>query len=571
MMKVDSTLAGQWSSFAIPFTKILRNLYETRAPQEFQFSIFNDPFLMIKIMKILAYLRSPSEELDELLASIVTGVDVRRNTGRSILFQAIQTINNSAKKPSLRALAYNQVGRLFTFKEPNVLYSALSSFSHILYEHGQIIDRSSADSVVLQRYKSQVVECLDHRDASIRRRALDVVTALVDPTNVETLIPEVMAYLTLADGDFRAELVAKVFSSVQRFAPSAQWNFDTTLKLILGSGNYVGADVISSFCRLIGKNEGLRFHALTELQKALPENIGNQPLVQVSAWALGEFLEQATDAFDNLAKILSMPQTSAESKGYIVVALAKMAVRLGLTEKAVPVLQSLSKSNELELQQRAGELLRVLARPALAEDLLAPLEFDEDERAGVGDLAGSASTPALVDDLLSLEPAPAAPARSAVEDLLGLSAPPPTAPTASTTLTAPMTTPQKPAESPKKFAPPPGAVEALATPDYKVFFEVQRNANNPSQMAIRASVFNLGTVPLTNFAIQFGLPRGWALSAQKPSANVLEAAGGRPIVQLLMLQNNGGGPLQMRTQVTYMYRSQPMKEMGQVNPIFDQV
>jgi hypothetical protein len=49
---------------------------------------------------------------------------------------------------------------------------------------------------------------------------LDVVAALIDERNVETLIPEVINDVPLADPEFRSELVAKVFQSVQRFAPS---------------------------------------------------------------------------------------------------------------------------------------------------------------------------------------------------------------------------------------------------------------------------------------------------------------------------------------------------------------
>ena len=564
MIKVDPTLAGQWKQFSIPFTKILKNLYESRATSEFQFSIFNDPFLMIKIMKILAILKNPSDDLDDLLASIVTGVDARRNTGRSILFQAIQTINTSAKKASLRALAYNQIGRLFTFKEPNVLYSALSAFSSILYAENEIIDRSSADSVVLQRYKSQVVSCLDHRDASIRRRALDVITALVDESNVETLIPEVMRYLHLADGDFRIELVAKVISSVQRFAPNAEWNFKTVLDIIIDSGNYVGNDVIASVCKLIGTHTDLRYKALATLQQKLQENISNQPLVQVASWALGEFLEEDTGLIEILSKILTMPQTTVETKCYILTALAKMAVRFNKKQDVAAIISQFAKSNDLEIQQRAGEIMHIFGKPELCDDLLAPLEFDEAPAAEIG-------APDKNESLIDVdEPATPAKPSNPIDDLLGLSTPAP-APAAPTSAKEPVAAPAAPtpAPAPKEIKPPNGAVEALKTPDYIIYFELQRNAANPNQLAIRSTVYNRGDVPLTHFQVQYGVPNGWAISAQAPSGNVLEPIGGRPIVQVLLLQNRGPLPLQMKTQIQYLYRSQPLKEQNPINPIFN--
>jgi hypothetical protein len=50
-------------------------------------------------------------------------------------------------------------------------------------------------------------------------RAFDFVAALQNP--------EIMTYLKPSDRDFRTQLVAKVFTSVQCFAPFDVWTFDT--------------------------------------------------------------------------------------------------------------------------------------------------------------------------------------------------------------------------------------------------------------------------------------------------------------------------------------------------------
>jgi hypothetical protein len=64
------------------------------------------------------------------------------------------------------------------------------------------------------------MKCLDHRDPSIRQRALDIAAWLVDERYIEALVPHVVAYVHLAGRDFRRERIAKVFRAVQRFAPS---------------------------------------------------------------------------------------------------------------------------------------------------------------------------------------------------------------------------------------------------------------------------------------------------------------------------------------------------------------
>jgi hypothetical protein len=219
MIPVEPKLARSWSQFAIPFTKILKTLTSTRPTREFCYGQFNDPYLQMKALQALALLRKRSDELNGILQSIVSGTETRRNTGRAILYQAVETIVALCKKAVLRGLAFNQVGRLLSMKNPSVLYSALSSFARVLYAERAIINRGSVDSMALQRYKTQIVRCLSHPDPSMRRRALDVISALIDEKNVETLIQEILVYVKLADAEFRTELVSKIYAAAQRSHP----------------------------------------------------------------------------------------------------------------------------------------------------------------------------------------------------------------------------------------------------------------------------------------------------------------------------------------------------------------
>jgi hypothetical protein len=366
-----------------------------------------------------------------------------------------------------------------------------------------------------------------------------------------------MSYLKLADRDFRTQLVAKVFTSVQRFAPSAIWNFDTVLKLLKDSGNYVANDVITVFCKLIGGNTDLRAHAMAELYKALQNEIDTQPLIQVAAWALGEFQETPSEIPELLIRLLPMPQTTPDTRCYILTALAKLAVRFRQVPLVRPVLEKFASQNHLEIQQRAGELMRVLDKTALSAAILAPVEIDEGE--GEGRAVPAAASPSAGDgeNLLDIAaPAPAQPTQAAVQ--VGAPAETPAVAPAVAAAPPPRAEPQA----------PPGAVEALRTADYVVYFQLQRNANNPRQLAIQSTVFGLGDIPLTQFLIHYGVPQGWGIAAQPPSSTVLEAKGGRPIQQVMLLENRGINQLAMLTQITYLYRTQPIKETGRINPIF---
>jgi hypothetical protein len=167
MLETDSRLMSAWSQFTIPFTKILKNLSNSRSSREFNYGVFNDPYMLMKTMRALSLLGKPSDELDNILQSIISSTETRRNTGRAVLYRAVDTVVCVSGKASLRGLAFNRVGRLLSMRDPNILYSALSSFARVLYREQSMINRGSVDSMALQRYKSAIVKCLDHNDPSI--------------------------------------------------------------------------------------------------------------------------------------------------------------------------------------------------------------------------------------------------------------------------------------------------------------------------------------------------------------------------------------------------------------------
>jgi hypothetical protein len=57
-------------------------------------------------------------------------------------------------------------------------------------------------------------------DASIRKRALELVFLLVNDTNVKPLTKELVDYLDVADPDFKEDLTAKICSITEKLVSS---------------------------------------------------------------------------------------------------------------------------------------------------------------------------------------------------------------------------------------------------------------------------------------------------------------------------------------------------------------
>lgn len=69
----------------------------------------------------------------------------------------------------LRVLAVNILGRFLGNKDNNIRYVALNTLARVV----------GVDAQAVQRHRATVVECVKDADISIRRRALELVYALV--------------------------------------------------------------------------------------------------------------------------------------------------------------------------------------------------------------------------------------------------------------------------------------------------------------------------------------------------------------------------------------------------------
>jgi hypothetical protein len=74
---------------------------------------------------------------------------------------------------------------IFCVQDNNIRYVALNTLSQVV----------TVDSQAVQRHRATVVACVKDPDVSIRRRAIELISALVNKGNVEALTTELLDYL----------------------------------------------------------------------------------------------------------------------------------------------------------------------------------------------------------------------------------------------------------------------------------------------------------------------------------------------------------------------------------------
>jgi AP-1 complex subunit gamma-1 len=160
------------------------------------------------------------------------------------------------------------------------------------------------DTNAVQRHRNIVLDCLRDGDISIRRRALELSYALINEGNVQVMVRELLAFLEVADNEFKLGMTTQICLAAERLAPNKRWHIDTVLrvlKLVGGitlrrfcwltdskAGDYVREEILSAFIRLVMHTPELQHYTVSKLFLALKEDVTQESLTLAAVWLMGE-------------------------------------------------------------------------------------------------------------------------------------------------------------------------------------------------------------------------------------------------------------------------------------------
>mmetsp|Transcript_34996 Transcript_34996/g.77859 ORF Transcript_34996/g.77859 Transcript_34996/m.77859 type:complete len:861 (-) Transcript_34996:442-3024(-) len=432
----DSDAVEKYRRHVPALCKILRGLMTTGTSPEHEISGINDPFLQVKILRLLRFLghgnAEASDQMSDILAQVASNIDGSRNAGNAILYECVQTIMGIEAIGGLRVLAVNILGKFLANKDNNIRYVALNTLSKVV----------GVDTQAVQRHRATIVECVKDADVSIRRRALELVYSLVNENNIRTLTRELLDYLAVSDAEFKPDLTAKICTLIQRFAPDKRWHIDQLLQVMTQAGAFVKEEVCRTLVVLITNTPELHGYAVRSMYRNLHayQDVCERSLAITALWCIGEFGEMLIPGaggpllenepalnvgdFDIAVLVESLTRKTKDVivREYALAAAMKLTARLpNQVARLKALVQRYGTSSQLEVQARSAEFSRMFLheriRPQLLERMPA-LEEGEgamSQPSGAAPAAGSAATSAG-------GAAPAAAPQASGGDLLGLDA-----------------------------------------------------------------------------------------------------------------------------------------------------
>ncbi|KAH9999258.1 Adaptor protein complex AP-1 gamma subunit [Xylariaceae sp. FL0662B] len=610
----DEGIIDKFKQFVPVLVRTLKGLATSGYAPEHDVTGITDPFLQVKILRLLRVLvrgdPEGTEQINDILAQVATNTDSSKNVGNSILYEAVRTILDIEADSGLRVLGVNILGKFLSNRDNNIRYVALNTLIKVV----------AIEPNAVQRHRNTILECLRDPDISIRRRALDLSFTLINESNVRVLIRELLAFLEVADNEFKPSMTSQIGIAADRYAPNKRWHIDTMLRVLTLAGNYVKEPIMASFVRLVATTPELQTYAVQKLYANLKKDITQESLTQAGAWCIGEYgdsllrggqyeeeelVQEVRDheIVDLFTTILNSNYATQVSTEYIVTALVKLSTRLSdasQIDRIKRLLQIHQTSLDVEVQQRAVEygnlfsfdeirrgVLEKMPPPQIKEESRVLGEATKKTKKGANRRSKLVTKPTTDQDLLDLMgdntttpiASPTNGSQSNTDllaDILGSSttpqptaaSPPPQRSNTSSILDLFSQGPSAPSPAPASSSldilasvdsPPPQQPTSTTAPSFhpcydtnglNVTLQLQRNAEGAIQVIGRFR--NSSGFPLSNVGLQAAVPKSQKL--QLMSISNSEIAPGAEATQNMRIMGSKG-PLRLMLRIGYSHPS----------------
>ncbi|KAI9828016.1 MAG: hypothetical protein M1832_003543 [Thelocarpon impressellum] len=336
------------------------------------------PWIQVKFLRLLQYY-PPSDDtyvrdlirrsLRKILdAAMEMPKNVQQNNAQNaVLFEAINLIIHLDTEHDLMVQISSKLGKFIQSKETNVRYLGLEAMTH-LAARAETLDP-------IKRHQSIIFGSLRDRDISVRRKGLDLLYSMCDPSNSQPIVAELLKYLQNADFAIREEMVLKIAILTEKYATDIQWYVDISLRLIAMAGDHVSDEVWQRVIQIVTNNEELQIYAAQNTLQYLKADHCHETLVKIGGYILGEFGHliaeiRGCSPIEQLLALQSKLQGCSSSTRAIILSSFIKFVNLfpEIKPQLLNVFSAYSHTLDSELQQRACEYLALASLPT--DDLL---------------------------------------------------------------------------------------------------------------------------------------------------------------------------------------------------------
>ncbi|KAG9012942.1 AP-3 complex subunit delta [Tulasnella sp. JGI-2019a] len=389
--------------------------YLPLAPQLFGLlTTSSNNWMLIKIVKIFGSLTPLEPRLVKKLQTPITDL-INTTAAISLLYECVRTciIGNLFQGSSGHSLAKTCVNKLAVFlddPDQNLKYIALLALVKIVPSHPHFV----------AEYQRFILSSIGDADISIRMRAMDLLSAMVDRDNLQTIVQHLLSQLSpqsdvmqptasevlrrATSGSstsifsslspaYRVDVCRRIIEMCSRDMYSNisdfEWYLSVLVDLTYVSGVDVDDDITSQILDVVVRVRAVRSFAVGLLAKILGDSQiieragkrgeGGTGILWVAAWVCGEHCSELDDPIGLIRCLLQQatPQVPSEVRAAYVLSSTKILgnwaasmattwdqqVQSGIVETVTAIkamTEPLASDSDIEVQERAVAFITLL-------------------------------------------------------------------------------------------------------------------------------------------------------------------------------------------------------------------
>ena len=399
---------------SVPYVINILNRLVTNRQYSADYSYYQIPcpWLLVKCMRFLQkYPPTSDEKMLEQLYDVIrklisktndsansSSSNNKSNADHSVLIEACNLIISygDSAEADIKSQVMGLLGRFIAHREANIRYLGLSAMSTVARVFGP---------EPTQQHQVTVLDSLKDSDESVRRRALDLLYAMTDQNNSESVVEELVLNLSTCATSMKDNMVVKIAILAEKYPSSLQWYFDTMVQVIMVAGDHVSESVWHRIVQIVTNNPDLQDYAAEKMMGIVQSKFAHETAVALGGYLLGEFgvnicEKEGMSGYEQFAALqqhfhLMSPKVAAI---LLTVYVKIMNLYPDCKDAIMEVFDKHSASGHLEVQQRACEYSRfpdvgtelmeavLNSMPVYAEDkenpLLAKAVITKEEQAG---------------------------------------------------------------------------------------------------------------------------------------------------------------------------------------------
>jgi AP-4 complex subunit epsilon-1 len=229
-----------------------------------------------------------------------------------------------------------------------------------------------------------VIECLDDPDETLKRKTLELLCRMTNPSNVEVICEKLIGYLrSTVDSYLRSDLVQRITLLAEQYAPNNEWFIRVMTSVFELGGDLVKQDVAQNLMRLIAEGSDddnadaeLRLYAVSSYLNLMDKPNLPDILVQVIAWVVGEYSYLSDDVtpqevLHKMCALLDGDYQDSATRGWILTATLKVVSQMGsYPVEAQDTVEMFSTSIAFDLQQRCCEMKSLASDLKLMQEVM---------------------------------------------------------------------------------------------------------------------------------------------------------------------------------------------------------